>query len=80
MATLDFIKSNYDDSLHIRTETGGGMTIIGAYVDDMLIAGTFEKEMGQVGMQIEVHVELRIEDSATKFLGKCVNHDATSGS
>lgn len=46
----------------------------------MLVVGSCKKELHQGAAQIDEHVALRVDDSASMFIVMCVNHDTASGS
>lgn len=78
VATLGFVKSGYDESLYIRTEVQGEMTIIVTYVDGILIVEPYEIWLCRVVAQIDVHGQL--EYSVKKILGMWTDLNMDSGS
>lgn len=73
--TLGFFKSYHDESLYTRLDNNGSRAIIVAYVDNMLIVGEQEEQVRSITTQIKKHVELRVEQSVTKFLGMYVDYN-----
>lgn len=77
---MGFVQSSYDYSSYIRNEAYGGMTIIVAYMDDMLIVLPCEKQLCQFTAQIEALFELRVKNSVTKYLEICIDRNTESRS
>lgn len=60
-------------------EDDGGLNIIVAYVDEILIAGKDDTELLRAATDIEKHVEFHKEHIATKFLGIRIDYTELEG-
>lgn len=75
VAGIEFVKSNFDKSLYIHLEEDTGLTVIVAYVDEVLIVSRDDSELHKVSVHIERHVKLRVGLSVTKFLKMGVDYN-----
>lgn len=65
-------------SLHASGKDGGLTTLV-THVDGILIVCKYEKRLRLVDSQNEKNVELRVDYSVTKLLGRCVDHHEGNG-
>ena len=76
MKSVGFTQSSADPCIYVRDTSS--LTIVAAYVDDLIIANKTEKEMQEVKQQLQCQFRMKDMGELHYCLGITISHDQTN--